>query len=155
MRAVVQRVRSARVTVGEETVGEIGPGLAILLGVGRGDGAEHGERLAAKIAALRIFVDADGKMNRSVGEAGGGVLVIPQFTLHADVRRGRRPGFGAAAEPEEARRLYEAFCGLLRAADLPVSTGRFGAYMVIELVADGPVTIVVSTDGWAEGAVGA
>ena len=154
MRAVIQRVRSGSVRVDGEEVGAIGPGLAVLLGVGREDRAVDGERLAAKIADLRIFDDDGGRMNRSVRDAHGAVLVIPQFTLYADVRRGRRPDFAAAAAPDDGRRLVDAFCGVLRAMDLPVASGRFGAHMIIELGADGPVTIVATTDGWAEGDLG-
>ena len=154
MRAVVQRVRRAAVHVGEERVAEIGAGLAILLGVGHDDRAEDGERLAAKILALRIFDDDRGKLDRTVLDVAGGVLVIPQFTLYGDVRRGRRPDFAHAAPPDAGRRLFDAFCGVLRGANASVSAGRFGANMRVDLEGDGPVTVVVSTDGWAEGDLG-
>ena len=154
MRAVVQRVRRAAVHVGEERVAEIGAGLAILLGVGHEDRAEDGERLAAKILALRIFDDDRGKLDRTVLDVAGGVLVIPQFTLYGDVRRGRRPDFAHAAPPDAGRRLFDAFCGVLRGANASVSAGRFGANMRVDLEGDGPVTVVVSTDGWAEGDLG-
>ena len=154
MRAVVQRVRSAAVHVGDETVARIPPGLAVLLGVAADDRPEDGERLAAKILALRIFDDDRGKLDRTVLDVGGAVLVVPQFTLYGDVRHGRRPDFAHAAPPDVGRRLFDAFCGVLRGADATVAAGRFGANMRVELEADGPVTIVVSTDGWAEGDLG-
>jgi len=121
VRAVVQRVRRARVHVGDERVAEIGPGLAILLGVGHVDRAEDGERLAAKVLDLRIFDDDRGKLDRTVIDIAGGVLVIPQFTLYGDVRRGRRPDFAHAAPPDVGRRLFDAFCGVLRGANANVS----------------------------------
>ncbi len=156
MRAVIQRVRSASVHVeGEEgAVGNIGPGLLLLLGVAADDRPEDGERLAAKILALRIFDDERGKLGRTVMESGGEVLVVPQFTLYGDVRHGRRPDFAHAAPPDTGRRLFDAFCGVLRGADAKVSQGRFGASMRLAIEGDGPVTIVVSTDGWAEGDLG-
>ena len=154
MRAVVQRVRSASVHVADDEVARIGPGLAILLGVAADDRPEDGERLAAKILALRIFDDERGKLGRAALEAGGAVLVIPQFTLYGDIRHGRRPDFAHAAPPGQGRRLFEAFCGVLRGANAPVSMGRFGATLRLDLVGDGPVTIVLSTDGWAEGDIG-
>ena len=156
MRAVIQRVRSASVHVeGEEgAVGSIGPGLLLLLGVAADDRPEDGERLAAKILALRIFDDERGKLGRSVMESGGAVLVVPQFTLYGDVRHGRRPDFAHAAPPDLGRRLFEAFCGVLRGADAKVAQGRFGASMRLAIEGDGPVTIIVSTDGWAEGDLG-
>ena len=122
-----------------------------MLGVGADDRADDGERLARKVAVLRVFDDERGHLHRTVLEAGGTVLVVPQFTLYGDVRRGRRPDFTAAAHPDVGRRLYEAFCGALRAAGLAVSMGRFGAGMRVAIEADGPVTIVMSTDRWAEG----
>jgi len=122
----------------------------VLLGVGATDSALDGERLAAKIATLRIFDDGSGKLQHTVGDAGGSVLVVPQFTLYGDVRRGRRPDFTAAAPPEVGRRLYDAFCGALRGNGLAVSTGAFGALMRVQIDADGPVTIVASTDRWTE-----
>ncbi len=122
----------------------------VLLGVGSGDRAEDGERLAAKVAGLRIFEDERGKMARSVADEGGGVLVVPQFTLYGDLRDGRRPDFTGAAPPDVGQRLYDAFCGALRGKGLDVRTGRFGAHMVVRIEGDGPVTIVATTDGWAE-----
>src|SRR5213593_5304783 len=154
MRAVVQRVRSAAVQVGNETIARIGPGLAVLLGVATVDRPEDGERLAAKILALRIFDDDRGRLDRTVLDIRGAVLVIPQFTLYGDVRHGRRPDFTAAAPPEVGRRLFDAFCGVLRGADATVAPSRFGADMRIVLEADGPVTIVLSTDGWAQADLG-
>jgi D-tyrosyl-tRNA(Tyr) deacylase len=154
VRAVVQRVRSATVHVADETVAKIGPGLAVLLGVAADDRPEDGERVAAKILALRIFDDDRGRLDRTVIDTGGSIVVIPQFTLYGDVRHGRRPDFTAAAPPELGRRLFDAFCGVLRGADATVAQGRFGANMRIELEVDGPVTLVLSTDGWAEAELG-
>jgi D-tyrosyl-tRNA(Tyr) deacylase len=141
MRAVVQRVSRARVTPG----GEIGRGLCILLGVARGDGEEAAERLAAKIARLRVFADDDGRFDRSLLDVGGAALVVSQFTLIADSKRqkGTRPDFSGAARPEAAEPLYERFCEEFRTLGVPVETGVFGAKMVVELVNDGPVTIVL------------
>jgi D-tyrosyl-tRNA(Tyr) deacylase len=147
-------VRSAAVHVGDERVARIGPGLAVLLGVATGDRAQDGERLGAKVAALRVFDDERGKMGLAVADVGGSVLVVPQFTLYGDARHGRRPDFTAAAPPELGRRLYDAFCGVLRGKGLAVEQGQFGAMMRVELDADGPVTIVLSTDGWAEADLG-
>lgn len=146
MRAVVQRALSARVRVDGETVGEIGPGLLVLVGVGAQDTAADAEQLAGKIARLRIFEDDHGKMNRSLVEVGGGLLAVSQFTLHADTRRGNRPSFISAMPPGAARPLFDAFVAAARREGVPVSTGRFGADMKIELVADGPVTIVLDTE---------
>ncbi|RMG15573.1 MAG: D-tyrosyl-tRNA(Tyr) deacylase [Planctomycetota bacterium] len=146
MKAVVQRVARARVTVAGEVTGAIDGGLLVLLGVKAGDPPEAESLLARKVAGLRVFEDDAGKMNRSVGEAGGAVLVVSQFTLLADCRKGRRPSFVAAAPPAEAERRYEAFCELLRAEGLRVETGRFGAAMQVELVNQGPVTIVLDTE---------
>lgn len=154
MRAVVQRVHSARVHVGDEPVASIGPGLVILLGVAADDRPEDGEQLAAKILALRIFDDERGKLGRAVLDAGGQVLVVPQFTLYGDIRQGRRPDFAHAAPPDLGRRLFEGFCGVLRGANAQIAQGRFGANMRVEIEADGPVTIVVSTDAWVEGDIG-
>ena len=154
MRAVVQRVRSASVHAAEESVADIGPGLAVLLGIAADDRPEDGERLAAKILSLRIFDDGRGRLDRNVADVGGSVLVIPQFTLYGDVRHGRRPDFTAAAPPELGRRLFDAFCGVLRGADATVAQGRFGADMRIVLEADGPVTLLLSTDGWAQADLG-
>jgi len=154
MRALVQRVRSASVRVADEEIARIGPGLAVLLGVAADDRPEDGERLGAKVLALRIFDDERGKLDRTVLEAGSNVLVIPQFTLYGDIRHGRRPDFAHAAPPELGRRLFDAFCGVLRGANASVSMGRFGSTMRVDIEGDGPVTIVVSTDGWAGGDIG-
>ena len=139
MRAVVQRVSHARVTVDGETVGGIGRGLLVLLGVRRGDTEKHADKLARKILALRIFEDDDGRMNRSVEDVQGQVLCVSQFTLYGDSRKGNRPSFVDAAPPEEAEPLYER----VRAALNDAQGGRFGAHMEVELVNDGPVTLVV------------
>jgi D-tyrosyl-tRNA(Tyr) deacylase len=140
MRAVVQRVRSARVSVEGGVIGEIGPGLLVLLGVAPGDGPAQVTWMAEKIAGLRIFADDAGKMNRSVRDVGGGVLVVSQFTLYGDVAKGRRPSFTGAAPPEVARPLYEAVADALGAA-----RGEFGADMLVELANDGPVTLLLDT----------
>ena len=139
MKAVVQRVSRAKVTPG----GEIGPGLCVLLGVARGDTAADAERLAGKIARLRIFQNAHGRFDRSVLDTGGAALVVSQFTLLADTAKGNRPSFTDAAPPEEAEALYESFCAALRELDVEVATGVFGAKMAVELVNDGPVTIIL------------
>lgn len=144
-RAVVQRVSQARVTVNGYTTGEIGHGLLVLLGVGLNDTDEDASYLAGKIAGLRVFEDADGKMNLSVADAGGSVLAVSQFTLYADVRKGKRPSFDAAAPPEPARRLYELFVTQIRAAGLRCETGRFQERMQVELVNEGPVTILLDS----------
>jgi len=125
--------------------------MVVLLGVGANDTALDGERLAAKIASLRIFDDGSGKLQHTAADANGSVLVVPQFTLYGDVRRGRRPDFMAAAPPDLGRRLFDAFCGVLRASGLTVASGVFGATMRVQIDADGPVTIVASTDRWSEG----
>lgn len=143
VRAVVQRVSEARVTVDGKVTGSIARGLLVLLGVGHADTGETARALAGKVARLRIFQDAEGKMNRSVQDAGGGVLAVSQFTLLADTRKGNRPSFTGAAPPDEANRLYEVFCGALVEAGLPVAKGVFGAHMDVSLVNDGPVTIVL------------
>ena len=146
MRAVVQRVTSARVLVGDRVTGEIGRGLLVLLGVARDDTEADVAYTAAKVRELRVFEGNGGKpMDQSVAAAGGGMLVVSQFTLYGDVRRGRRPSFDAAAPPEQARGLYEAFVRELRLAGIAVSTGEFQAMMQIELVHDGPVTILVDS----------
>ncbi|MGZ5180926.1 MAG: D-aminoacyl-tRNA deacylase [Ramlibacter sp.] len=141
MIGLVQRVARARVTIGGQVSGEIGPGLLLLLCAERGDTEAEGERLLAKLLKLRIFADAQGKMNLSVQDTGGGLLVVSQFTLAADTSGGNRPGFGNAAAPEAGRRLYEHFVARARAAHPVVETGAFGADMQVELVNDGPVTI--------------
>ena len=145
MRAVVQRVSRAQVTVNGEIVGKIGLGLLVLLGVGRDDGEADATYLAEKIAGLRVFEDAEGKMNRSVQDVGGSVLAVSQFTLYGDVRRGKRPSFDAAAPPEKARQLYEFFVEQIRAAGLPCETGRFQEMMKVDLVNEGPVTILLDS----------
>lgn len=142
MRIVIQRVQEARVEVDGEVTGAISKGLLVLLGVAKGDTEADAAFLAEKTLGLRIFPDEDGKMNRSVVEAGGGVLVVSQFTLYGDVRKGRRPSFDAAAPPELARELYEKFLSLVRKSDIPVRTGVFQAMMKVYLVNDGPVTIL-------------
>ena len=154
MRAVVQRVLSATVHVEGQTDASIGPGLVVLLGVGADDRPEDGEQLGAKILALRIFDDERGKLGKTALDVKGGVLVVPQFTLYGDVRHGRRPDFAHAAPPELGRRLFDAFCGVLRGAGATVAQGTFGASMRVDMQGDGPVTIVASTDGWAEGDLG-
>lgn len=143
MRAVVQRVSRASVTIGGRPAGAIGAGLLVLLGVGKQDTAEQVEWLADKIAGLRIFADDDGKMNRDLAAVSGAVLVVSQFTLYGDVAKGRRPSFVDAAPPETAVPLYEAFIAALRGRGLTVATGEFGAMMDVELVNDGPVTLIV------------
>ena len=145
MRAVVQRVSRAQVTVGEEIVGKIGRGLLVLLGAAHADSAADADYLAGKIAGLRIFEDENGKMNLDTAAVGGGLLVVSQFTIYGDVRRGKRPSFDAAAPPERARQLYEYFVERLRAAGLPCQTGRFQEMMQVELVNDGPVTILLDS----------
>jgi D-aminoacyl-tRNA deacylase len=145
MRAIVQRVSRARVTVAGTTTGEIGFGLLVLLGVGRQDSEADAQYLAEKIAGLRVFEDQDGKMNASVVAVGGSILAVSQFTLYGDVRRGKRPSFDAAAPPELARHLYEKFVERIRAAGLPCETGRFQAMMQVELVNEGPVTILLDS----------
>jgi len=145
MRAVVQRVRWARVLVDGDTRGEIGPGFAILLGVAKGDDEARADKLARKIAELRIFADHEDKMNRSLTEIGGGALVISQFTLFAEVRKGRRPYFGEAEAPERADQLCAHFADAVRACGVEVQTGVFGAMMQVELCNDGPVTLVIDS----------
>lgn len=145
MRAVVQRVSHAAVTVEGETVGSIGAGLLVLLGVAAGDAEQDADYLAEKIAGLRIFEDEAGKMNLAVGQIGGAVLAVSQFTLYGDVRRGKRPSFDAAAPPERARSLYEHFVQRIRGAGLACETGRFQAMMKVELANEGPVTILLDS----------
>jgi D-tyrosyl-tRNA(Tyr) deacylase len=145
MRAVVQRVSRARVTVNEWVSGEIGLGLLVLLGVGHGDTEADAIYLAEKIAGLRVFEDEDGKMNRSVQDVGASVLAVSQFTLYGDVRRGKRPSFDGAAPPEQARRLYEVFVERVQGMGLRCETGRFQEMMQVELVNEGPVTILLDS----------
>ena len=145
MRAVVQRVSAASVTVEGRKVGTIGPGLLVLLGVAPGDTEKDGEYLAEKLAGLRIFEDEEEKMNRSVAQIGGSILLVSQFTLYGDVRHGRRPSFTQAAPPEEANRLYEDLAQKLRDKGLTVETGQFQAHMEVSLVNDGPVTILLDS----------
>jgi D-aminoacyl-tRNA deacylase len=141
MKALVQRVSEAGVTVGGRTIGAIGQGLLVLLGVEHGDGESEADLLARKISNLRIFEDEAGKMNRSVLDTGGGVLVVSQFTLCADVRKGNRPSFTGAAAPEQARALYDRFCDQVAGQGAPVARGEFAAHMAVRLINDGPVTI--------------
>ena len=145
MRAVVQRVSRAKVTVNGEITGEIGPGLLVLLAVGTADTRSDADYLADKIIGLRIFEDAGGKMNLSVMDAGGAVLAVSQFTLYADARRGKRPSFDDAAPPQQARELYEYFVERIRSAGLRCETGRFQEMMQVELVNEGPVTILLDS----------
>jgi D-tyrosyl-tRNA(Tyr) deacylase len=146
MRLVVQRVSRAAVRVGGETVGAIGPGAVVLVGVGATDTAELVDRMAEKLLGLRYFEDEDGRTNRSIAEAGGGLLVVSQFTLYADVRRGRRPGFTDAAGPEVAEPLVRRFAARLIGAGVEVASGRFGASMAVELVNEGPFTLVLDSE---------
>lgn len=146
MRAVIQRVTRANVTVDGRVAGEIGAGLLVLLGIGRSDNPESAAYLAEKIANLRIFSDPAGKMNLSLLDIGGSVLVVSQFTLYGDTRGGRRPSYIEAAPPEEANRLYQEFVRSMRALGVPVETGVFQAHMQVELVNDGPVTILLDSE---------
>ncbi|NDV50470.1 MULTISPECIES: D-aminoacyl-tRNA deacylase [unclassified Salipiger] len=146
MRALIQRVSEASVTVEGAVVGEIGPGLLILICAMQGDTEAQADKLAAKIAKLRIFRDDEGRMNRSVLDTGGAALVISQFTLAADTQRGNRPGFSTAAAPAEGERLYEYFAGRVAAQGIATATGRFGADMKVALLNDGPVTIWMDSE---------
>jgi D-tyrosyl-tRNA(Tyr) deacylase len=146
VRAVVQRCARAAVRVGGEEVAAIGPGLVAFVGVAHGDGGREAAWMAEKIRTLRVFPDAQGAMNRSVEEVGGSVLVVSQFTLLADARRGRRPSFVAAARPEAAEPVVRAVAEALRRAGVPVAEGRFGALMEVEVVNDGPVTILLDSE---------
>jgi len=146
LRAVVQRVSRAKVTVGDEITGEIGRGLLVLLGVSQHDSEKDADYLLKKILTLRIFEDAEDKMNLSLTYIGGDLLVVSQFTLYGDTRRGRRPSFNEAAPPAVANELYEYFVGQARGSNLKVSTGRFQAMMDVELVNDGPVTIIIDSE---------
>ena len=143
MRAVLQRVRRGKVTVDERVIAEIGSGLVILLGVGHPDTEENARALAEKVAYLRIFEDDQGKMNRSIQDVGGSVIVVSQFTLYADTRKGRRPSFVDAALPDLARPLVDRFAGFLAGHGIPTQTGEFGAQMLVEIENDGPVTILL------------
>lgn len=145
MRAVIERVSRARVSVRGQTTGEIGVGLLVLLGVTHTDSEVDANYLCDKVIGLRVFQDDRGKMNRSVGEIGGSVLVVSQFTLYGDVRRGKRPSFDAAAAPQQAQKLYEYFVERIAAAGLPCSTGQFQEMMEVELVNEGPVTILLDS----------
>ena len=145
MRAVVQRVSEARVRVSDEVVGEIGLGYLVLLGVGKEDNEKDAEWLSEKVINLRVFEDKDGKMNLSLAEVKGAVLVVSQFTLYADCRKGRRPGFDDAGSPEIAERLYNYFINLLRQREVLVQTGRFQAMMEVELINQGPVTLLLDS----------
>ncbi|GGB10510.1 D-aminoacyl-tRNA deacylase [Allosediminivita pacifica] len=146
MRALIQRVSQARVEVSGATLGETGPGVLVLICAMQGDTQAQADKLAAKIAKLRIFKDDAGRMNRSLLDTEGGALVVSQFTLAADTRSGNRPGFSTAAPPDEGERLYEYFAAQLQAQGVPVATGRFGADMQVSLVNDGPVTIWMDTE---------
>jgi D-tyrosyl-tRNA(Tyr) deacylase len=145
MRACIQRVSEAQVSVDGQVTGRIGRGLVVLLGVGQADGDAEADWLADKIAGLRIFEDDAGKMNRALGEVGGAMLVVSQFTLFGDCRRGRRPSFTSAAPPELAEHLYERFVAAVRKAGVGVATGRFREHMQVSLVNDGPVTLWIDT----------
>ncbi len=145
MRVVIQRVRSARVTVGDSVAGEIARGLLVFVGVGQEDGPKDVEYVAGKLAEVRVFEDDEGKMNRSVLETGGESLLVSQFTLYGDIRKGRRPSFDRAAPPDLARQLYEDVARLLRGRGVRVATGIFQARMSVELVNDGPVTILLDS----------
>lgn len=147
MRALIQRVTSASVTIGDAEVGRIGAGLVVFLGVAQGDEETDARYLVDKIVNLRIFADAQGRFNLSALDMGGEMLVVSQFTLHADTRRGRRPDFTAAADLETANRLYESAVSMFRETDLTVATGQFQAYMQVSLQNDGPVTIMVDSAG--------
>ena len=145
MRALVQRVTRASVTVEGAVTGAIGVGLVVLLGATHGDGEADVKWLAAKVASLRVFADDDGKLNRDVREVNGGVLVVPQFTLYGDARHGRRPEFTAAARPEVAEPLFESFCTALAASGVPVERGVFRAHMAVDLLNEGPVTLMIES----------
>jgi D-tyrosyl-tRNA(Tyr) deacylase len=146
MRACIQRVSRAQVTVDRQVIGRIGRGLVVLLGVGSDDSDDDAQYLADKIAGLRIFDDSEGKMNLAIRDVGGAMLVISQFTLYGDCRRGRRPSFTDAAPPDRAMELYEAFVRQLEQSGVPVQLGRFREHMDVELVNDGPVTLLVDSD---------
>jgi D-tyrosyl-tRNA(Tyr) deacylase len=145
MRACIQRVRSAEVRVAGEVCGRIGPGMLVLLGVADGDTPSEAGQLAKKIAGLRIFEDSQGKMNLSLADVGGAMLIVSQFTLLGDCRKGRRPDFMAAAPPEVAEKLYQFFVDAVARQGVPVATGRFRQHMEVELINDGPVTLFVES----------
>jgi len=151
MRALIQRVTQAQVEVAGELVGRIGAGLLVLLGVAKPDSKADAEFLADKIVNLRVFRDHDGKMNRSLADTGGALLVVSQFTLHGDCRKGRRPSFDAAAPAEQARSLYEHFVAVARQKGVVVQTGTFQAHMAVSLVNDGPVTLMLESESKAAG----
>jgi D-tyrosyl-tRNA(Tyr) deacylase len=146
MRAVIQRVKRAEVRVNGQAVGAVGAGMLVLLGIGKEDTLEVAESLADKIVNLRIFDDPQGRMNQSIAETKGGLLCVSQFTLYGDCRKGRRPSYDRAAQPEVACRLYEAFLELVRARGITVETGQFQAMMEVELVNDGPVTLLLDSE---------
>ncbi|MFS4580330.1 D-aminoacyl-tRNA deacylase [Phaeobacter sp. C3_T13_0] len=148
MRALIQRVSQASVTVEDDIIGDIGPGLLVLICAMEGDGKAEADQMATKISKLRIFRDDNGKMNRSVKDIGGGALVVSQFTLAADTRRGNRPGFSSAAAPDLGRTLYTRFADQLASLDVPVTRGSFGADMQVSLVNSGPVTIWMDSADW-------
>ena len=143
MRIVLQRVRHAKVSVNDQTIAEIGPGVVLLVGIGPSDGEEQAQYLTAKIANLRIFEDQDGKINRSLLDVGGEAIVVSQFTLYADTRKGRRPSFTDAAAPQIAQPLVEQFAALLSEQGVPTQPGEFGAHMLVEIANDGPVTMIL------------
>lgn len=149
MRAVVQRVSEARVTIDGAVVGAIEHGLCVLLGIAATDTEVEADRLCQKIAGLRIFEDEDGRMNKALDEIGGALLVVSQFTLHGDCRKGRRPSFQNAAPAERALPLYERFVAQARRGNVPVATGAFQAHMAVSLVNDGPVTLILDTADWS------
>ncbi len=143
MKAVLQRVKRARVEVEGKVVGEIGKGLLVLLGIAKGDNEDIASWMAQKICHLRLFEDKNGKMNLSLKDIGGKALIVSQFTLYGDCRKGRRPSFDMAARPQEAQPLYERLVEMIKAEGIPVATGKFGAYMQVYLVNDGPVTLIL------------
>jgi D-aminoacyl-tRNA deacylase len=145
MRAVVQRVSRAKVSVDHQVVGEIGPGMLVLLAAGRGDGPDQIKWMAEKLTGLRIFADESGKMNLSLAQLGGSILVVSQFTLYGDCRKGKRPSYTGSAPPDEASALYASFVEILRGMGIPVQEGVFGAMMQVDLVNDGPVTLIVDS----------
>ena len=146
-------MRSASVSVDDERIARVGQGLVVMLGVGADDKPEDGERLARKIVELRVFEDERGRLHHAIADVGGSILAIPQFTLYGDLRRGRRPDFTHSAPPDRGRALFDAFCASLRVLGVALESGRFGAHMRIAMEADGPVTIVATTDGWDEARV--